>query len=53
MTDGTRPIFWLNILFVMALGILAVMGQWDWVVVIFLAMLMTNVVAYLRNKRGQ
>lgn len=44
MTDGTRPIFWLNVLLAFAAAILVVLGKWEWVLVVAIAVVILNLV---------
>ena len=42
MRDGTRLIFWIDIAVLLALTLLILAGQWDFVVALFIALLMLN-----------
>lgn len=42
MKDGTRLIFWIDIVILLILTVLILMGQWDFVIALFLALLMLN-----------
>ena len=37
-----RPQLYISVMFVMLMLVLAVMGQWDWVVVVFIGLLVGN-----------
>ena len=42
MKDGTRLIFWIDLGVLLILTVLILMGQWDFVIALFLALLMLN-----------
>ena len=42
MGDGTRRIFWLDILVLVWMVILAALGKWEWVLVLFIGLLVVN-----------
>jgi len=42
MPDGTRLVFWLDVLLVVVLMILALAQQWDFVVALLIAMVVMN-----------
>ena len=37
-----RPQLYISVMFVMLMLVLAVMGQWDWVLVVFIGLLVGN-----------
>ena len=42
MKDGTRLIFWIDLIVLIALVFLILAGQWDFVIALFIALLMLN-----------
>lgn len=42
MGDGTRLIFWIDIVVLLALTFLMLAGQWDFVVALFIALIVLN-----------
>ena len=42
MGDGTRLIFWIDIVILLILTLLIATGQWDFVIALFLALVMLN-----------
>ena len=42
MKDGTRLIFWIDIVVLLILTALILTGQWDFVIALFIALLMMN-----------
>jgi hypothetical protein len=40
--DRTRVIFWVDMLVLLVLTALLLMGQWDWVLALFLALVVLN-----------
>jgi len=42
MKDGTRLIFWIDIVVLLALAALILAGQWDFVIALFLALVIMN-----------
>lgn len=52
MGDGTRLIFWLDILIFMAIIILCILGKWDWVIAVVIGMFVVNYFDRWRSKRG-
>ena len=42
MPDGTRIVFWVDLLVLLALAILVVARQWDWVIALFIALVIMN-----------
>ncbi|NLV73803.1 MAG: hypothetical protein GXY52_03840 [Chloroflexi bacterium] len=51
MNDGTRRIFWLDILLVLLMAALAITGQWDWVLAALIGTLMLNIIMLLRLRK--
>jgi hypothetical protein len=51
MGDGTRLIFWIDVLVLIVLAILVVAGQWDWVIALFVALVFLNYFDRWREKR--
>jgi hypothetical protein len=42
MKDGTRLIFWIDLVVLLVLTLLIAMGQWDFVIALFLALVLLN-----------
>ena len=42
MKDGTRLIFWIDIVVLLVLAALILAGQWDFVIALFLALVIMN-----------
>jgi len=42
MPDGTRLVFWIDILVLFILAGLIITGQWDWVIALFVALVIMN-----------
>ncbi|MFH1084838.1 MAG: hypothetical protein V1772_03645 [Chloroflexota bacterium] len=42
MRDGTRLIFWVDLLVLLALTALILAGQWDFVIALFIALVLLN-----------
>jgi hypothetical protein len=42
MNDGTRLIFWIDLAVLLILTVLILMGQWDFVIALFIALLLVN-----------
>jgi len=42
MRDGTRLIFWIDILIFFVLAGLTLAGQWDWVIAVFVGLVVMN-----------
>ncbi|MEN6478643.1 MAG: hypothetical protein ABFD20_03275 [Anaerolineales bacterium] len=42
MHDGTRLLFWLDVLVLLVVAFLALAQQWDWVIALFIALLVMN-----------
>jgi membrane protein implicated in regulation of membrane protease activity len=42
MNDGTRLIFWVDIIILLILTLLILAGQWDFVIALFVALLLLN-----------
>ncbi|HHX43028.1 MAG TPA: hypothetical protein GX714_03430 [Chloroflexi bacterium] len=51
MGDGTRLIFWIDVVVLLVLAILVVAGQWDWVIALFIALAFLNYFDRWREKR--
>lgn len=51
MGDGTRLIFWVDIVVLIVLAILVVAGQWDWVIALFVGLAFLNYFDRWREKR--
>lgn len=47
MPEGTRLIFWLDTLLVILLVIFAILGKWDWVLAITIALFIINLTSRL------
>jgi hypothetical protein len=43
MRDGTRLIFWFDMLVLLAVAALVLAGQWDWVLALGIGLLVLNV----------
>jgi hypothetical protein len=52
MGDGTRLIFWLDILILITIVILVILGKWDWVIAVVIGMVVVNYFDRWRSKRG-
>ncbi|MCE5259246.1 MAG: hypothetical protein LLG44_09340 [Chloroflexi bacterium] len=50
MADGTRPIFWLNMLLVTIMAMLVALGKWDWALAVLIALVVVNTVKRLQRK---
>jgi hypothetical protein len=42
MQDGTRLIFWLDLVVLLLIAVLVIAGQWDFVVALFVALVFMN-----------
>ena len=42
MPDGTRLVFWIDMLVLVVVAILALAHQWDWVIALFVALVVMN-----------
>jgi len=42
MKDGTRLIFWIDLVVLIVLTLLIATGQWDFVIALFLALVLLN-----------
>jgi hypothetical protein len=42
MRDGTRLIFWLDLAVLFAVAFLVIMGKWDWVIAMAVALIVLN-----------
>lgn len=51
MRDGTRLIFWLDILIVTVVAILVLARQWDWVVALIVGLVVMNYFDNWRSRR--
>jgi len=51
MGDGTRLIFWVDVLILIVLAMLVAAGQWDWVIALFVALTFLNYFDRWRAKR--
>ena len=51
MGDGTRLIFWIDVLVLIVLAILVIAGQWDWVIALFVALVFLNYFDRWRERR--
>jgi len=51
MNDGTRLIFWIDLIILILLTFLILAGQWDFVIALFLALVMLNYFDSWRNRR--
>lgn len=51
MKDGTRLIFWIDIAVLLALTALILTGQWDFVVALFVALVVLNYFDRWRSRR--
>lgn len=49
MQDGTRLIFWIDVVVLLILTALILLGQWDFVVALFIALVILN---YFDRWRG-
>ncbi len=50
MADGTRPIFWLDMLLVTIMAMLVALGKWDWALAVLIALAVVNTVKRLQGK---
>jgi hypothetical protein len=53
MPDGTRLIFWLDIVVLCLLTFLILRGQWDYVIALFLALIVLNYFDHFLNRRSR
>ncbi len=51
MRDGTRLIFWLDLAILLVVSMLALAGQWDYVIAIVIAMLVLNLFDFWQGRR--
>ena len=51
MKDGTRLIFWIDIAILLILSVLILMGQWDFVIALFVALVILNYFDRWRSRR--
>lgn len=51
MSDGTRFIFWVDMLVLIVLAFLVATGKWDWVIALFVALIFLNYFDRWRAKR--
>lgn len=42
MQDGTRLIFWIDVVILLVVALLVLLGQWDFVVALFIALVLLN-----------
>ncbi len=52
MGDGTRLIFWVDLVVLIVLAMLVATGQWDWVIALFVALTFLNYFDRWRIKRS-
>ena len=52
MKDGTRLIFWIDLAVLLILAALILAGQWDFVIALFLALVILNYFDSWRNRRS-
>ena len=52
MKDGTRLIFWIDLAILLVLTGLIVAGQWDFVIALFIALVLLNYFDRWRERRG-
>jgi hypothetical protein len=50
MGDGTRLIFWIDMLVLIVLAFLILTGKWDFVIALFLALIFLNFFDQWRNR---
>jgi len=53
MKDGTRLIFWIDIVVLLVLAALILAGQWDFVIALFLALVIMNYFERGRKRRSR
>jgi hypothetical protein len=51
MQDGTRLIFWIDMLILLLIMFLVLGGQWDFVIALFIALLILNYFDQWRSRR--
>ncbi len=51
MRDGTRLIFWLDVIVLLAVAFLIFAGQWDFVIALFIALVFLNYFDRWRTRR--
>lgn len=51
MRDGTRLIFWLDLIILLVVTMLALAGQWDYVIAVAIGMLVLNLFDFWRDRR--
>ena len=52
MRDGTRLIFWIDIVVLLVLAALILAGQWDFVIALLLALVILNYFDRWRSRRS-
>ena len=53
MRDGTRLIFWIDIVVLLVLAALILAGQWDFVIALLLALVILNYFDRWRSRRSR
>jgi len=51
MKDGTRLIFWIDIAILLVVAGLVLAGQWDYVIALFIALIILNYFDHWRDQR--
>lgn len=51
MGDGTRLIFWIDMVILLILTVLIATGQWDFVIAVFVALVILNYFDHWRSRR--
>ena len=52
MRDGTRLIFWIDVVILLVVALLILLGQWDFVVALFIALVLLNYFDRWRSGRS-
>ena len=53
MRDGTRLIFWIDIVVLLVMSALILAGQWDFVIALLLALVILNYFDRWRSRRSR
>ena len=51
MGDGTRLVFWLDVLILIVVAFLVLAQQWDWVIALFVALIVMNYFDHWASRR--
>jgi len=53
MTDGTRLIFWIDMVVLIVVALLVLAGQWDFVIALFVGLLVLNYFDHWASRRRE